>query len=197
MHLPKNTRSPGGFSLVEILVVLGIASVLVVVTCLMTAQAKEKARWLTCMGKMRQIGSAMIARGMENNDQMYTKEDLGNSNYREWRDPLSLCQLLKDYLPDENVWISPGANKRLKPYKNSYAWSLSTNIVGKRMSAVDNPQNTSLLWNNYCYTVPSVYNVSEGTSVGPKPAGKSFYSYPWNRRKAANWIYMDLHVATF
>ncbi len=184
-------------TLVEVLVVISIIAVLATFVFIFARRSIEKAKHAVDMEKMRQIGNAMVARSVENNNRCYSKDDVGNSMYREWKDPLSLCQVLCEYLPGEDAWISPAANKRQKNLKNSYAWTVSTNITGKALSQIENPQNNILLWNNFGYTLPSVYNVPEGTTAGPRQAPKQYHHRPWNGGKAANWYYLDGHVETF
>ena len=186
-----------GFTLTEILVTLVVIALIALVVFQMASRSIQRAKQAVDISKMRQIGSAMIARSVENNDRCYTKEDVGNSMYREWRDPLSLCQVLKEYLPGEQAWISPAANKRQKKYSNSYAWSVSPNITGKTLSQITNPQNTILLWNNFAYTLPSVYGVAEGRTAGPRQAPKAYHYRPWNGRREVNWYFLDGHVETF
>ena len=176
---------------------------LAVVIFIITGSVNEKARRVVCMGKMKQIGSAIVARGMENNDIIYTRDEVGNSSYREWRDPLSLCQVLEGYLSGHEVWMSPGAHQRTAKYKNSYAWTRASNMTNPQpdkpagMRLVDNPNKAPLLWNAFNYTMPSIYNVPEGgTSGGPRSAPKQYHHRPWMRGSAINWLYLDLHVET-
>lgn len=189
--------------MIEILVVMSITSVLAILIFIITSSLNEKARCVVCMGKMRQIGSAIVARGMENNDVVFTRDEVGNSNYREWRDPLSLCQVLENYLSGHEVWMSPGAHKRAAAFKNSYAWTRALNLTNPdpanrpRMDLISKPQNTLLLWNAFNYTLPSIYNVPEGGSNGgPRAASSQYHHRPWMRNKAVNWLYLDLHVET-
>jgi prepilin-type processing-associated H-X9-DG protein len=163
----------------------------------MANRSVQRAKHAVDISKMRQIGSAMIARSVENNDRCYSKEEIGNSMYREWKDPLSLCQVLKDYLPGEEAWISPAANKRQKRYSNSYAWSVSPNLTGKTLSQIASPRNTILLWNNFAYTLPSVHAVPEGSTAGPRQAPRAYHHRPWNGGRDVNWYFLDGHVETF
>lgn len=182
------------FTLVELLVTFCIVTVLACVVFHLSSMLKEKTRRVACMGQMRQIGSAIVARGMENNDRMYTTDEIGKSSYRAWKDPLSLCQVLEDFLPGQPVWVSPGAPKRALKYQNSYAWSRSTNVTEKRMSELS--PGSVLLWNNHTFILPSVHNVPEAKG-GPKNVSAQLYYYPWKRHSANNWLYLDLHVETW
>lgn len=186
-----------GFTLTEMLVVFVIIAVVALLAFQLTSRSIEKAKFAVDLGQMRQIGSAMIARSVENNDRCYSKDEIGNSMYREWQDPLSLCQVLNEYLPGEAAWIGPAANKRQKNYKNSYAWSVSPNLTTKNLSQIASPRNTILLWNNFGYTLPSVYNVPEGSTAGPRQAPKQYHHRPWNRGRDVNWFYLDGHAETF
>ena len=190
------SRRPG-FTLTEVLVVLTTIAVIALLAFQLISRSMEKARFAVDIGKMRQIGSAMVARSVENNDRCYSKDEIGNSMYREWKDPLSLCQVLSEYLPGETAWVGPAANRRQKSYQNSYAWSVSPNLTTKNLSQITSPQNTILLWNNFGYTLPSVYNVSEGSTAGPRQAPKQYHHRPWNRGRDVNWYYLDGHVETF
>lgn len=190
-------RQNRGFTLAETLTVLAVIAIVSILGFQMASSSIENAKFAVDIGKMREIGSAMVARSVENNGICYSKDEVGNSMYREWKDPLSLCQVLGEYLPGETAWIGPAANKRQKGYKNSYACSVSPNLTTKNISQIASPQNTILLWNNFGYTLPSVYNVPEGTTAGPRQAPKQYHYRPWKRGKAVNWYYLDGHVETF
>jgi prepilin-type N-terminal cleavage/methylation domain-containing protein len=198
MIFPTNHRRfMRGFTLTEVLVIVVIIAVIALFAIHFASRSIERAKFAVDIGKMREIGCAMISRSVENNDRCYSKDEIGNSMYREWKDPLSLCQVLKDYLPGETTWIGPAATKRHKTYKNSYAWSVSPNLTNKNLSQIESPRNTILLWNNFGYTLPSVYNVPEGMTAGPRQAPKQYHYRPWNGRTAANWYYLDGHLETF
>jgi prepilin-type N-terminal cleavage/methylation domain-containing protein len=172
-----------GFTLVELLITISITLVLVTVTFILGGKFREKTRKVVCMGKMRQIGSAVAARAMDRNDIPYTKQEIGNSFYREWRDPLSLCQVLDEYLSGHEVWMSPGAPSRLAPFKNTYCWSVSTRLTDKDKDGGFSKLNPgdSILWNNFNLTIPSVYNVPEpDNKAGPRNPGARYRIIPWS-----------------
>jgi prepilin-type N-terminal cleavage/methylation domain-containing protein/prepilin-type processing-associated H-X9-DG protein len=63
-------KQPGGFTLVELLVVIGIIAVLVGILLPALNQAREKARAVQCLSNMRQISMAVIAFANENHGLM-------------------------------------------------------------------------------------------------------------------------------
>lgn len=183
--------------MVEMLIAISIMVVLVTLIFVFSRRAMEKTKYALDLARMHQIAGAISARAMEYNGRAYTKELVGNSMYRSWDDPLSLCQLLEDYLPPEDTWLGPASLERHEKYKNSYAWSVSANITGKTVNQITNPENTIVLWNNFGYTIPSVKGVPESTTAGPRQAPKQYHYRPWKGRTAVNWLYLDGHVETF
>lgn len=201
--MPKSRVA--GFTMPEILVTISIVAVLIAIGFQLGKRTISKARQAVDLGVMRTINNAILARTVENNDIAYTKQETGNSVYRQWDDPLSLCQVLKDHLPPEGSWLSPAATDRHKKYKNSYAWSQSKKIsfdlnspeTSYRVSEIENPGNVLTIWNNFGYTLPSGFNRPESNSVGPKQASKNYHYRPWDNETTVHWFYLDGHVATF
>ncbi len=195
-----------GFTLFEVLVVIVIVAVLGLITFSISQRMIEKAKWTVDVSHMHQIRNGVVARAFENNDRAYTKDEIGKSNYREWKDPLSLCQVLKDYV-GETAWLSPAANKRQKKFRNSYAWSTAKDLTSMTLTAIDlekerkrqekgTSSGTPLLWNAFNYTLPSVYNVPEATN-GPSAASKQYHHRPWKRGTQINMMYLDGSIRTY
>ena len=180
----SNTRVLArGFTLSELLVTTVVLLVLATLVFHLGANLREKSRKVVCIGKMRQIGSAVAARAMENNDIPYTKDEIGNSFYREWRDPLSLCQVLSGYLDGHEVWMSPGAPKRLAKFENTYCWSVSNRLTSRENGGgyTSLKPGDSILWNNFNLTIPSIYNVPEPSNkAGPRNPGARYRIIPWS-----------------
>lgn len=194
---PDRRRFLPGFTLVEITVVVVIVLVVAAVSMVAFTKIKEQANCAKCAGQMRQIGAAAIMRANENNGRIYTREEIGGSSFRVWEDSLSLCQILAPYLPEKEIWMSPGAHPRLIPYENSYAWSRASGLTDGPVSAVNSPASMVLLWNNHTFTMPSAKDVAEGPGGGPRNANRALHHYPWKGRSALNWLYLDGHVETW
>jgi prepilin-type N-terminal cleavage/methylation domain-containing protein/prepilin-type processing-associated H-X9-DG protein len=62
----KACPEPGGFTLVELLVVLAIISVLALLTVPAVSGAMERSRAATCAGHLRQLGSAFLMFSQDN-----------------------------------------------------------------------------------------------------------------------------------
>lgn len=197
---PKPARHGRGLTLLEILIVMVIVAVVAAIAFTVGSRTIEKAKWVSDVSKMRLINNSILARATENNDIAYTKEETGNSVYREWEDPMSLCQILREYMEANGGWLSPSASARHKKFKNSYAWSqaavISYDPVKNIRLSSENPRSVLTIWNNFGYTLPSGFNRPEANKVGPTQAPKNFHQKPWNYKKEANYFYLDGHVET-
>lgn len=187
-------RPGGGFSLMEILVALAIIATLASIISVGVARMRDRARQAVDITKMREIGHCLFARGMARNGVMYLPEEVGFSLYRQWKDPLSLCQILEreDYLTGEDAWIGPGANERHVKYKNSYCWAINPSITAE-LTTAEKLQTKMLFWNNYPYTLPSVVNVPESPK-GPRPANAQYYYKPWAGKTKYHGFFLDGHI---
>lgn len=188
---PVQTR---GFSLMEILIAIVIVAVLASIISVGAARMRDRARQAVDITKMREIGHSLFARAMARNGVMYLPEEVGFSLYRQWKDPLSLCQILEreDYLSGEDAWIGPGANERHVKYKNSYCWAINPAITAE-LNTAEKPQTKMLFWNNYPYTLPSVVNVPESPK-GPRPANAQYYYKPWVGQTKYHGFFLDGHI---
>jgi prepilin-type processing-associated H-X9-DG protein len=192
MKLPEKIRA---FSLTNILIATGIFGTLTALLLPNYQRSLDKAREVQCISNLRTIGPAILSFAAERNGYLWTREEIGHSSFRAADDPLGLPQLLKDYLPDQRVWLCPAGRPGLREHANNYAWSRAANITGKPLVAVTRPSSTVLVWDNHTMTLPSVYNVPEvATTGGPRVAPAHFRRFPHGSGKKLGWLYLDGHV---
>jgi type II secretory pathway pseudopilin PulG len=193
--------------MVEMIVVISILAVLAIIVITGIARMIDRAKCVVDAGKLRAIHGAVASRALENNDIAYTRDEIGGgAGYRQWDDPLSLCQVLSDYLPGEDAWLSPKPTKSQRRFKNSYAWSVNTQIAfTDTATPTDNnplpgkfsriPKPILLAFNSYCYTLPAGFNRYQSSALSPAP--RNYWYRPWNGGKSINRVYTDGHVESF
>jgi len=117
----------GGFTLVELLVVIGIIVILAAILFPVFAQAREKGRQTYCLSNLQQMGAAMV---------MYTADNDGFyplAIARAGRRPVgfdsSWMNLLSPYLKSPAVFIDPSSGDPDQPLLN-YGYAPSVHSQG-------------------------------------------------------------------
>src|ERR1700728_1324157 len=143
MRLPRFKR---GFTLVELLVVIGIIALLIAILLPALGKARQQARQLQCMNNERQLLSALL---------MYTQD---NDGYL----PCDASQGVKGYIDDDSTPWNPYAVER-NPWWAEGANGIANPITGY----VGTPTSPGFLVRYLGQSRISVANVN---AIFPSPA---------------------------
>lgn len=123
-----------GFTIVELLVVIGIIAILAGILLPVLSKSRESANDIACRNNLRQIAIATRMYSTDFDDNIPDAYLLGGANFRRGRgqtnpaDPTSVPEVygpgplyyeLK-YLRNEEAWICPSQTEKVKEYKNTY-----------------------------------------------------------------------------
>ena len=129
-----------GFTLVELLVVIGVIAVLIALLLPALAKARASAAMTACKSSLQQIGNATRMYANDNKDHYPDDWTVGLCVYRRGYleinpvDPFSRPEVyglpslynIHGYIKTNNVWICPAAIDKFKEFKNTYIWALLT-----------------------------------------------------------------------
>jgi prepilin-type N-terminal cleavage/methylation domain-containing protein len=114
--LPPKTSSRRAFTLIEMLVVIAIIGILASLLLPALAKAKQKAHRIKCMSNLKQVGTAMIMFGQDNDDwfpwndwcpPFSIKAEHFARNYTEDPGTIFACRGLKRELVTPKILLSP------------------------------------------------------------------------------------------
>jgi len=194
---PHLSWSKQAFTLIELLVVMAIISFLAAMLLPALIKGRDASRTVVCDSNLRQLAFVYHMYSQDNKDHLPTAAMLGESCYRVVTDPIGIPGFFQSYSTTNQVWLCPAGRGMLRSNGVNYAWSLAQNVVGAAgdNNAFNTMSTTFVVYDNYPYMTPSVFNMSEYT-VGPPVVNALGWYYPHSSRRKVNWLYLDGHVET-
>jgi prepilin-type N-terminal cleavage/methylation domain-containing protein/prepilin-type processing-associated H-X9-DG protein len=123
-------RLRGGFTLVELLVVIGIIALLISILLPALNKARKAARTTACLSNLRQLGNSFT---------MYTQENKGKYSPYFTNPPLQWLHQLKRYGQNDTVRICPEAAQENTIVTSNDQWGAAFYYWGPRGGNIKNP----------------------------------------------------------
>jgi prepilin-type N-terminal cleavage/methylation domain-containing protein len=195
-----------GFTLIELIVVIGIIAIMIAFLLPALQKARVQARWITCQSNMRQIGVAMMAYSVENRGWLFPPDEgtdvllapidrrwyqivlhfkpknPSSMDIHDWTPPIMLCPADAQDPAEYHSYI---LNAHLVERKIRY---FSKNLAGLNSSQVVVMGEKRSDVNDYY-----METLRDGTS---DYARGDIELYRHGLRIGSNYLHLDMHVDT-
>jgi len=153
------SRRANGFTLIELLVVIAIIAILAAILFPVFAQAREKARGITCISNLKQLGTATMMY-VQDYDETFPMAFGWGASYGGWTNLINR-PVPPDEFVDTDVWRVSYSNA-VQPYVKNYGVYTcpSSTVSGGGYSGVSIPVKISYTYNGLLQSSPMAGVVS-------------------------------------
>src|SRR3954465_1382903 len=101
MEIQRSPAKRLGFTLIELLVVIAIIAILAAILFPVFAKAREKARQISCVSNLKQMGLGIMQYVQDNDECMIPRTLYYNGSDHVW------TQLMQPYVKNQNIFQCP------------------------------------------------------------------------------------------
>ena len=160
-HVPMSRRNPAAFTLVELLVVIGIIALLISILMPALTAARESANNIKCKANLRQIGNALLLYAQDWKGAIISTQNEQNVVWCQFFTPNVYTGNLASRLGN-NREIFKCPSERIRHYLNNpsaYPTNYGINVIRREQPASVPPGN-------------GIWHIFAPTSAGANPANK-------------------------
>lgn len=171
----RRVRRMGGFSIVELLVVIAVMLIVAALLLPAISKSKERSRSTACLSNLRQIGMSLQLYVTENENRLPIMYDAIPGVVNPTNAVPTMDRVLSNYLGNARVLLCPSDTRGLfLQTRSSYAWNFLVNDDDAEHLSVFSiefdPQNVPLIYDKEAFHV----------SIG--------------RGRGVNYLYADGHI---